>query len=104
MAPPLVWLITGSSSGLGFDLALHVLAAGHQVVATVRSRVKSHKAVHEIETKGGKVLELDVSKPDAVDPVAKEADACYGRIDVLVNNAGYSLLGAAEDFTYDHPW
>ncbi|KAF7587716.1 hypothetical protein BBP40_006823 [Aspergillus hancockii] len=94
---PSVWLITGASSGLGFSLSLYALAAGHHVIATVRSTTKSAKAVQNIQGKGGKVLELDVTKPDTISSAVKQAESFYGKIDVLVNNAGYSLLAAVED-------
>ncbi|KAL4890078.1 hypothetical protein BDV59DRAFT_195201 [Aspergillus ambiguus] len=94
---PLVWFITGSSSGLGYYLALHALAAGHQVIASVRSRTKSSDAVQSIESKGGNVIELDVCEANSIADAAKKAQSFYGHIDVLVNNAGYSLLGAVED-------
>lgn len=98
---PLVWFITGGSSGLGHRLSLHALAAGHNVIATVRSATKSADAVKGIESKGGKVIELDITKAEAVPDAVKKAESFYGRIDVLVNNAGYSLLGAIEDIKYD---
>ena len=94
---PLTWFITGGSSGLGFQLALDALAAGHQVIASVRSRTKSAQAVEAIESKGGKIVELDIAKVDQIAGAAKQAEGFFGRIDVLVNNAGYSLLGAVED-------
>lgn len=94
---PLTWFITGGSSGLGLQLALHALGAGHQVIASVRSRTKSVQAVEAIESKGGKIVELDIAKADQIAGAAKQAEGFFGRIDVLVNNAGYSLLGAVED-------
>ncbi|SPQ26579.1 b0a0215d-3773-4c25-9af7-1553c807da22 [Thermothielavioides terrestris] len=96
---PLVWFITGASSGFGLSLSLHALSAGHQVVATVRNTAKSAEAVQKIQEKGGKIVELDVTKPDTIAQAVREAESTYGRIDVLVNNAGYSLLGAVEDLT-----
>ncbi|KKK25314.1 hypothetical protein P175DRAFT_0470877 [Aspergillus ochraceoroseus IBT 24754] len=94
---PLVWFITGASSGFGLDLSLHALGAGHQVIGTVRNATRSAEAVRQIQEKGGKVLELDVTNAEAVPEVANQALRLYGHIDVLVNNAGYSLLGAVED-------
>ncbi|EAU32766.1 hypothetical protein ATEG_07382 [Aspergillus terreus NIH2624] len=97
----LIWLITGASSGLGYYLALHALAAGHKVIASVRSKTKSADAVQTIESHGGKVIELDVCKGSTIPDAAKQAESFYGHIDVLVNNAGYSLLGAVEDMRDD---
>ncbi|OGM46233.1 short chain oxidoreductase/dehydrogenase [Aspergillus bombycis] len=94
---PLVWFITGASSGFGLSLSLYALAAGHHVVGTVRNASKSAAAVQAFQDKGGKIVELDVTKADAIPGAVKQAEGFYGRIDVLVNNAGYSLLGAVED-------
>lgn len=96
---PLVWFITGGSSGFGYYLALHALAAGHHVIATARSVTKSAQTVQDIEAKGGKVIELDVTKAETIRQVVSQAESIYGHIDVLVNNAGYSVLGAVEDIT-----
>jgi NAD(P)-dependent dehydrogenase (short-subunit alcohol dehydrogenase family) len=94
-----VWLITGVSSGLGTEIALKALQAGEKVIGTVRSRQRAADAVKKIEDAGGKVLELDVTDASACSSVFKQAECIHGRIDVLVNNAGMSWLGAVEDFT-----
>lgn len=95
MAP--IWFITGVSSGLGTEIALKALGAGQRVIGTVRSRTKAAEKVAAIENKGGKVLELDVTDAAAAPVVFKKAESLYGQVDVMVNNAGYSLLGAVED-------
>lgn len=92
-----VWFITGVSSGLGTEIALQALSFGQRVIGTVRNRTKAASQVSTIEGKGGKVLELDVTDAAACPAVFKKAESLYGQIDVLVNNAGYSLLGAVED-------
>jgi NADP-dependent 3-hydroxy acid dehydrogenase YdfG len=92
-----VWLITGASNGLGLVLTLHVLRAGHRVVASVRSKAKSADAVEKIEQAGGSVIEMDMTESQA--SIASKVKA-IGRIDFLINNAGYSLLAACEVISY----
>ena len=92
-----VWLITGVSSGFGTDIALQALAANQRVIGTVRSHTKAASAVSAIESAGGQVLQLDVTDAAACLTVYQKAEQLHGRIDVLVNNAAYSLLGAIED-------
>ncbi|KAL9083327.1 MAG: hypothetical protein Q9159_005834 [Coniocarpon cinnabarinum] len=94
-----VWLVTGASSGLGLEIALHARHTGARVVGTVRSRTKSAAAVQKLEAAGVTVVELDTSKgAEEVKSRAKLAEEVYGCVDVLVNNAGYSVVGALEDF------
>ncbi|KAI8952984.1 putative short-chain dehydrogenase [Xylaria longipes] len=88
-----VWLITGASNGLGLILTLHVLRAGHRVVASVRSKAKSADAVKQIEEAGGSVIEMDMT--ESQESIANKVKA-IGRIDYLINNAGYSILAACE--------
>ncbi|KAJ3507108.1 hypothetical protein NLJ89_g6490 [Agrocybe chaxingu] len=88
MAPQLVWLITGTTSGLGRELALEALKRGDRVIATGRGR--SIAKLADLKDKGAGILELDVTSPlETFQEVAKKAAAIHGRIDVLVNNAGY---------------
>lgn len=86
-----VVLITGCSTGIGWDLAERLSKAGYRVVATAR------KAEALADLPAALKLSLDVTQPDSV----REAVACtlqaFGRIDVLVNNAGYALRGAVEE-------
>ncbi|KAK4499749.1 hypothetical protein PRZ48_007935 [Zasmidium cellare] len=91
------WLITGASSGLGAATALAALKAGHKVVAGARNPSKASEAYSEIEQNGGTWLKLDVSAADA-EPVTAKAVKEHG-VNVLVNNAGYALRGALEDFS-----
>jgi NAD(P)-dependent dehydrogenase (short-subunit alcohol dehydrogenase family) len=94
-----VWFITGCSAGFGKHLALLVLRAGHRVIASSRNPSKTPELVSEVQSLGGKWITLDVSAEN-VEKVMAESLGIYGRIDVLVNNAGYSLLGALEDFGF----
>ncbi|KAH8886425.1 NAD(P)-binding protein, partial [Thozetella sp. PMI_491] len=94
----LVWLVTGCSSGFGEILVQHILARGDYAIATAR-RLESIK---HLEEAGAKILQLDVTADQsALDGVATEAISLYGKIDVLVNNAGYVLAGAWEDIQYE---
>ncbi|KAJ2931094.1 hypothetical protein H1R20_g5975, partial [Candolleomyces eurysporus] len=95
---PLVWLITGTSSGIGRDLALAALSRGDKVIATARGRTVSK--LEDLKNAGAATLELDVTSPlEKLHQVAKEAVGIYGRVDVLVNNAGNMLVGALEETT-----
>ena len=86
------WFITGISRGLGLALAQAALARGDTVIGTVRG------AAPELVQGSGTlhVLHLDMTDPAAIAPTVEQAFAQTGRIDVIVNNAGYGLLGAIE--------
>ena len=90
-----VWLITGCSTGLGRDLARAVLARGYRCVVTARDP----KQVADIATgqANALALELDVTDRKEVESSVKEAQERFGRIDVLVNNAGIGYFGAIEE-------
>ncbi|KIA75646.1 short chain oxidoreductase [Aspergillus ustus] len=95
---PQVWLVTGASSGFGALIAEKALEAGHKVIATARNPTKAAQDYPQIESLGGKWLQLDVTSMTAKEEVEKAiADYAGGRIDVLINNAGYGLLGSIED-------
>jgi NAD(P)-dependent dehydrogenase (short-subunit alcohol dehydrogenase family) len=91
-----VWLITGSSRGLGRALADAVLAAGHALVATARNPAQLADLV---ERHGERVraVALDVTDPRAADDAVNAALAAFGRLDVLANNAGYGNVAPIED-------
>eukprot|EP01097_Dermamoeba_algensis_P003865 TRINITY_DN261_c0_g1_i1.p1 TRINITY_DN261_c0_g1~~TRINITY_DN261_c0_g1_i1.p1 ORF type:complete len:286 (-),score=45.23 TRINITY_DN261_c0_g1_i1:180-1037(-) len=91
---PRVWLITGCSSGFGYELVHALLQRGEKVIATARNINK----IEELKTAGAHILQLDVtsSLPQLKD-IATEAIKAYGRVDVLVNNAGYVSQGAIEE-------
>ena len=101
MAPtskPLTWFITGCSSGLGAALAIHALQKGQKVIATARIPSKA-ASYDEITSLGGHWMTLDVTSSNA-GSVLDSTIKTYGDIDVLVNNAGYSIIGAIEDIRY----
>lgn len=90
-----VWFITGASRGIGLDIARAALQRGDSVVATAR---RPETATAALGTHARlQVLPLDVTDEAQAVAAAGEAVARFGRIDVLVNNAGYGLLGAVED-------
>ncbi|KIV78397.1 hypothetical protein PV11_10119 [Exophiala sideris] len=93
-----VWLITGSSSGLGLALTRYALSQGHKVIATSRTPSKTPDLVSEVEQQGSKWLALDNTQSNQdIKATIERAEALFGGIDVLVNNAGYCVLGALED-------
>jgi NAD(P)-dependent dehydrogenase (short-subunit alcohol dehydrogenase family) len=96
-------VVTGSSSGIGFETSLLLAKKGFRTYATVRNLEKA-KAIRDISEKGElpiQVVELDVDSDKSVkDAIARINDESK-RIDVLVNNAGYALVGALEDLSMD---
>lgn len=93
-----VWFITGSSRGLGKSLAEAVLANGDNVVATARNPEHLKDLVEKYPNQI-LALKLDVSDTAEIYSVVAAAQSHFGRIDVLVNNAGFGITGAAEAFT-----
>lgn len=90
------WLITGASSGFGRAIARAALAAGDRVVATARRPDTLDSLVAEAADRAV-ALPLDVSDPDQISDAVSTATNHFGRIDVLVNNAGYGSVGAVEE-------
>ncbi len=91
-----IWFITGASTGFGRLLAEEVLKAGGKVVATAR-RLEKVAALEEKYPETAKALALDVTQEAQVDSAVEQAIAHFGRVDVLVNNAGYGVAGAIEE-------
>src|SRR5260221_14480139 len=91
-----VWFITGVSSGFGSALADAALRRGDRVVGTLRQ--ESQVAAFEVRAPGrARAVRMDVTRPEEVRDGVEAALAAFGAIDVLVNNAGYALLGAVEE-------
>lgn len=91
MISPQTWMITGANRGLGRALTLAALDAGHAVVATVRGE-------HSLPEHARLAVQyLDVRDRQASHEAVERAAARFGRLDVLVNNAGYGLIGAVEE-------
>ncbi|HWL85421.1 MAG TPA: oxidoreductase [Polyangiaceae bacterium] len=95
-----VWLITGSSRGLGRDLAKAVLAAGHRLVATARKPEDLRELVAEYGERV-RAVALDVTDPAAARAAVAVATSTFGRLDVVVNNAGYANVNSIEDVAED---
>lgn len=88
-------VVTGSSSGIGFETSLLLAKNGFRTFATVRNPDKA-KAIRNISDKGElsiRVVELDVNSDKSVDDAIDRINEESKRINVLVNNAGYSLIG-----------
>lgn len=91
-----VWLITGSSRGLGRAFTEAALNAGHRVVATARNR----EQLADLETNYGKAVHtvsLDVTSEEQAKKAVDEAVERFGSLDVLINNAGYGNVAPVED-------
>lgn len=95
-----IWLVTGSSRGLGRDIVAAALRAGETVVATAR---KPQQLAGLAEKHGGRLvpMALDVSDAKAVQAVVDEIKSRFGRIDVAVNNAGYANTASVEDMALE---
>jgi NAD(P)-dependent dehydrogenase (short-subunit alcohol dehydrogenase family) len=91
-----VWLITGCSTGFGRELAKLVLARGWRAVVTARDPAKVAD-IAEGHAERALVVPLDVTQRAQIDEAVKAAQQHFGRIDVLVNNAGYGYLAAIEE-------
>ena len=94
------WFITGASSGFGLAFAKYALAQGHNVVATARRL----DALEEITSQAPDrvlALALDVTRPQDAAAAVNAAIARFERIDVVVNNAGYGIVGAFEETPQD---
>jgi NAD(P)-dependent dehydrogenase (short-subunit alcohol dehydrogenase family) len=90
------WFITGASSGFGRAFAEHALAQGHNVVATAR-KIAALDELTSTAPDRVLTLALDVTRPGDAKAAIEAAVARFGRIDVLINNAGYGLVGAFEE-------
>jgi len=89
-----VWLITGCSTGLGRDLARAALRHGRRLVATARDPATLAEFAARDDVL---VAALDVTVPEMIRDVVRQAEARFGAVDVLVNNAGYGYLSAVEE-------
>ena len=96
-------LVTGSSSGIGFETSLALARNGYHTFATMRNLGKDEKIKQIIEKEdlSIEILELNVDSEESVNRAIKTVSEKKGRIDVLVNNAGYGMWGTVEDVSID---
>ena len=92
-----VWFVTGAGSGIGAGIVKAALKAGDRVVATSRNLDKVRKAFGGENAQNLVFVQLDVTDETQATAAVEQAVQRFGRIDVLVNNAGYSLLGNFEE-------
>lgn len=92
-----VWFVTGASQGLGLTLVKKLLESGYRVAAGSRHAQVLKDAVGVIDSTRFLPLVLDLSNPDCIDDSVRQAMGAFGRIDVLVNNAGYGMAGVFEE-------
>jgi short-subunit dehydrogenase len=98
-----VSLVTGSSTGIGYETCLALARNGFVTCATMRDKKKSGdlERIARNENLLIKVFEMDVDKDKSVYAAIEKITTEFGKIDILVNNAGYGLFGALEDFSMD---
>ncbi|MEZ0538724.1 SDR family NAD(P)-dependent oxidoreductase [Fibrella arboris] len=97
---PKVWFITGTSRGFGRVWAEAALKRGDKVAATARN-LESIAALKDEYGDNALTLELDVTRPEQVKNAIEQAYAHFGRLDIVLNNAGYSLVGTIEEASAD---
>jgi NADP-dependent 3-hydroxy acid dehydrogenase YdfG len=95
-----VWFITGASRGFGRVWANAALKRGDKVAATAR-KLESIADLKEKYSENVLTLELDVTKPDQVKAAVEQAHTHFGKLDIVLNNAGYSLVGTIEEASAD---
>lgn len=93
-----VWFITGASKGFGLELVNQLLEQGHQVAATSRNMEELRRAVNT-ESTDFLPLAVDLATESSVGKAIQATIEQFGRIDVVVNNAGYGQLGSLEELT-----
>ncbi len=95
-----IWFITGISSGLGKCLAQTVIEQGDFVIGTFRNQTQAERFNNEYKNDAFG-LTMDVTKPEEIEKAFKTIEDKYGKIDVLVNNAGFGFAGAIEETSHE---
>ena len=94
-----ITLITGANKGLGYETSRRLIEVGHTVLVGARDRERGKAAAREL---GGTFVEIDPTDDDSVDAAAARVSGAYGRLDVLINNAGTAAPRVgAEELTAD---
>jgi len=98
-----VSLVTGGSAGLGFQMATGLAEAGSDIVICARKQERCEEAAHELQKFGVQVVAVkcDVAEPDQIRAMADKVAARFGRLDVLVNNAGRAWFAPPEEMPLD---
>lgn len=96
-------LVTGSSSGIGLETVLSLARDGYHTFASMRNLEKAGELEHAVKKENlpVEIIELDVDKEESIISAVKKVVTKNGRLDVLVNNAGYGQFGCTEDLTID---
>ena len=98
-ATPATWFVTGTSRGLGLELVKQLLERGDNVTATTRSPGRLTAALGEVDTQRLSIVDVDLVDSGSVSSAVDETVERLGGLDVVVNNAGYGLIGSVEDTT-----
>jgi NAD(P)-dependent dehydrogenase (short-subunit alcohol dehydrogenase family) len=96
-----VWLVTGASTGLGLATVEELLKTGYQVAATTRSIPRLVQNLGDIDKTNLLPLEVDLTNDDNIKGAIIQTIAKFGQLDVLMNNAGYAIVGALEELSHD---
>jgi short-subunit dehydrogenase len=94
-----VWYVTGASQGLGLATVKKLLSSGYRVAATTRNEEKLSDAVGVFDTTRFLPIEIQIQNPDRIDESIQRTLWHFGRIDVVINNAGYGMAGTVEEIT-----
>ncbi|SEO23606.1 SDR family oxidoreductase [Mucilaginibacter sp. OK283] len=92
-----VWYVTGASQGLGLTLVKKLLDRGYRVAASSRDARALSQSVGLVDKERFLALAVDLNNPDCIDESIQQTLGAFGRIDVVVNNAGYGMAGTVEE-------